>query len=201
MGAGGYGRRRSTWWAAGLLLTAVLASPPARADAEPSVGYLFGSFSLPYRASLQASRPELSAGDWTTSKHLGARESPLSLEAVGFGAGIGYDGWNAQLDVRSLGAVRSGALTFGYRLNIQLGNFELWARFAAGPSLTIDYATLSASKDVAGGIQGVAEAGIDFFVVKEILALGLKGAGVPSYTWPATFATDLDLHVGLRVLL
>lgn len=194
-------RRHTTTWAWGVLVACVLAAPLAKADADPAVGYLFGSFGLPYRASVQASRPQLTAGDWTTSQHLGRRESPLSLDAAGFGAGIGYDGWNAQLDVRSLGDVKNGALTIGYRLNIQFGNFELWTRFAAGPSLTIDYRQLNASRDLAGGVQGVAEAGVDFFFWKETMAVGLKGAGLPSYTWPATFATHLDLHVGLRVVL
>lgn len=185
------------------LIVAVLAPVAARADADPAIGYAFGSFGVPYRSQLRAVKPGVFDGSaWQTSgPGIVQRPSVFSLDAVGFGAGIGYDGLNIQADVRSAGDVAQGAVTIGYRLNLQFGNFELWTRFAGGPRIFIDWGTRSATRDTVGGIETVAEAGIDWFFWKETMAIGLKGAGIPSWTFPAEFAVDLDLHLGLRIVL
>lgn len=175
---------------------------PARADADPALGYVFGSYAAPYDLAVKASKPTLLGGSFETSKHFGARPKLSGLEALGFGAGIGYDGWNVQLDVRSALSATAGTITGGYRLNLQFGNIELWTRLGIGPSLVLDYKHPTDTKrSAAGGIQSMAEVGVDYFFWKDTMAVGLKGVAAPSYSWPATFAADFAVNAGLRIIL
>lgn len=196
-------RNRIGWLTAVMTAGLALSASDARADADPALGYVYGSYALPWRVATSASKPSFTDGEWTTSKHIGSRTGPqaYTLDTLAVGVGIGYDGFNAQLDLRSLGDVNNGSLTFGYRLNIQLGNLELWTRVAAGPAVVLDYTDKSIDRDVAGGILTIAELGLDYFFWKETMALGVKGVATPHYTWQATFAADFDVSLGLRLIL
>lgn len=196
-------RLASTWLAAAAMTAALFGSATARADADPAIGYVHAGYAIPWHVATSASKPQLSGGEWTTSKEVGARTGPqaYTLDATSFGVGIGYDGFNVQLDVQNFGNNSSGTLTFGYRLNIQFGNIELWTRLAAGPLVSIDYAGKDVSRNVAGGIATVAEGGVDYFFWKETMAFGVHGLASPHYSFPATFAADFDINLGVRLIL
>ncbi len=180
-----------------LLLTAaafaalVLSGSASRA-AEPTLGYVFGSYAIPYGYRVSRDNGRTTSGPDRTKTGLG-------LGALGFGAGIGYNGWNLQLDVRDASKATAGALTGGYRLNFPLGHFELWGRLAIGPSLAIDYHQASHTK-IAGGVQTVAEVGLDY-LFWDHLAVGLKGVAEPNYSWKSNFAADFGLNIDVRLLI
>lgn len=177
----------------------------ARADADPALGYVFTSYQVPYHLTTGISKSGFFDGsEWTTRSPQFAKRtdvpSPWGLDAVGFGAGIGYDGFNAQVDVLSASSVAAGALTFGYRLNIQFGNIELWTRLAAGPNIRINYSDFAGTEST-GGIVSMLEAGVDYFFWKETMAVGVKGTAAPHYNWKLDFGADFDLKLGLRLII
>lgn len=186
-------------------LALLLGASQARADADPALGYVFGSYEIPYSVSTGISKSGFFDGSEWTSKSPALRErtdvaNPWGLGAMGFGAGIGYDGFNAQLDVFSAASVAAGALTFGYRLNFQFGNIEVWSRIAAGPNVRINYSDFAGTEST-GGIVTMLEGGLDYFFWKETMAIGLKGTAAPAYSWKLDFGADFDVKVGLRVIL
>ncbi len=183
------------------------AAPSAHADADPALGYIYGSYAIPYHLSTGVSKSGfLDGSEWSTkSPTFGKRTLPpnysaFGLDAVGFGAGIGYDGWNVQLDILHASSISAGALTLGYRLNLQFGNFEAWGRLAAGPQMTVSYSSPTSSSR-SGGILTVAECGFDYFIMKEFLALGIKGSAAPAYSWKLDFSADFDVKFGIRLII
>lgn len=189
------------WMTLGVLGALVLALAPraAKADGSPAFGYVHGTLGTPLGGSVSVAAPRFGA-PWKTDASLGRRALPSLIERAGFGVGIGYDGLNAQLDVRNAGDLTNGLLTVGFRSRLNLGRLELWSRAGVGPQVAINYAKPSRSR-VSGGLTVVAEAGLDFFVVEDVLAVGIKAVGAPYYTWEATFGSDFDVGLGLRLVL
>jgi hypothetical protein len=187
----------ATTMAALLGLVVALTPLGAHADADPALGYLYGSYALPYGASW---RGAYEGGQFVTGVPVvGDRSRPLlGLENGAVGFGIGYDGLNAQLDLRSIANVAAGTLTFGYRLNLQFGNLELWTRFGVGPLVAVDF---SSGLSPTGGIATDLELGLDYFVMKEFLAIGLKAVAVPTYRFPLVLTAEADITAGLRLIL
>jgi len=179
------------------LLGALIALPgTAHAKAEPTIGYVFGSYGLPYHAAFRTSKVN---NQWKTTNEIGYRHSGVGLDAVGFGAGIGYSGLNFQLDVASALRVTSGLLTVGFRTNLQFGGFEVWGRLGAGPLIAFDRTTNDVA--LAGGLAAMIEGGVDYFLLPDRVALGVKGVAVPQYAFPTTFAGDFNIAAGLRIVL
>lgn len=188
---------RASFWAAMIGMAVVVVGGRAQADADPAFGYLYGSYAVPYGANWAGAYE--SGGFQSAPPVLGVRTRPwLGMENAAFGFGIGYDGLNAQLDIRNVANLTAGALTFGWRLNFQFGNLELWTRVGAGPLVALDFTNgLTAT----GGIATMLEAGLDYFIVKEFVAVGVKAIAVPTYRFPLALGADIDLNAGLRIIL
>lgn len=187
----------TTGWAGLFCALLALAPAAARADADPAVGYLYGSYAVPYGATWGGA---FENGQFNTAAPLvGSRNRPLlGVENGAVGFGIGYDGLNAQLDLRNVGNLAAGTLTFGWRLNLQFGNLELWTRVGVGPLVAVDF---SSGVSPTGGIATDFELGVDYFILKEFLAIGVKGVAVPTYRFPLTLGAEVDLTAGLRLIL
>jgi len=189
-------------------VTALVSLPArdARADADPALGYVFASYLTPVGGTWSG---ELIDGSFVTAAPtIGSRTaSVFGLDNLSLGAGLGYDGMNLQLDFRTLPGsltntnpndlVLSGALTFGWRLNFQFGNIEAWTRFGIGPLVAVSTAGLTPVGGIATNIEG----GVDYFIVKEMLALGAKVWATPSYRFPLALSAVLDFAIGLRLCI
>lgn len=188
--------------AATLLCATALVASKAEAKAEPKLLYFVGSLAPGWHVQTVAERDSLfGGGDWTTSTRTVGELAPWNFDTAGIGVGVGYSGLNAQFDFRNAGDLQEGLLTIGLRANVQLARFELWGRLAAGPVLLVDFSERTLERDTTAGLITVVEGGLDYFVIDERLALGLRALGTPSFTWPARFAVAFDIGLGARLLL
>jgi hypothetical protein len=180
-----------------LLLAVALLLPalPARAD-DPKLMYLFVQDALPWHYAV---RSDEVGGRRIDSFEAMRRTTPFGFESLGLGLGFGYNGLNLQFDVRNALDLTTIAVTGGVRGRIAIDRLELWARAGIGPALGID--GRSGRVNAVGAIAVQLESGVDVFLVRNRLALGLKAVALPQYYFPANFFFDFALNLGLRLLI
>jgi hypothetical protein len=181
--------------AAAVFCVISVAGSQARAD-EPTLLYGFGSYAIPYHYAVRSDDVN---GQRVTTTESGRRYTGWGAEALAGGVGIGYTGLNAQLDIRNALHLTTGAITFGLREKISFGPVEIWGRLGIGPALVFD--SLSDKVKTTGAIAGDLSAGVDYFLIRDRLALGLNAQAAPQYNFPSNLYLDFGFSVGVRVLL
>jgi hypothetical protein len=155
-----------------LLVAGALLAPAVSRAGEPTVGYAM----LRYNGLGVNVRTSSGTG-------FAFERSPLSLDptALSLAAGIGYNGWNAQLDILngSFLGIGQAVLSVGYRWKMNFDNVEVFVRGGVGPNLAIDYLNLS-NTTLSGGVSALGEGGVHYFL-HERFGLGAALVGMPTF--------------------
>lgn len=184
--------------------TLLLAAIPARA-ADSLLGlYAVGRVGLGYDVAV--SKPGTpGATGWGGG--IQGSGSILDPGATSLAVGWGYSGLNFQLDLQNLvspgGAPTLGTLEIGYRLKTSFGRLEPWLRAGVGYSFTIDRdkASYFGATNPAG-VAGTVEGGLDFFLVKDLVAVGPAVIGqVHFQTSPAVILFAGVVTVNFKLVL